>query len=100
MHKRQEYKSEEAYRKAKRNASQRYRNRTGSGNGYSHWTIDQYWTVMKHEKSDREIAHEIGHSVSAIQAARRRIRLGQVDLPGYDAQKHDALIALTSIPQE
>ena len=78
------YASEEAYKEAKKNQSKRYRIRTGSGQYWNHWTHDELREVMKHEQSDRELSERIHHSVSAIQAARRRVRMGLVSIPSYD----------------
>lgn len=79
-----EYANEETYRATKRRQSERYRARTGSGQYWGRWTSEQLHEVMAHEQSDRELSKRIGHSVSAIQMARYRVRRGLVSIPGYD----------------
>ena len=90
------YASEEAYKAAKKRQSRRYRLRNGSGQHFGHWTRDELMAVMLHEQPDSELAQQIPHSVAAIQAARRRVRLGEVDVPGYDPSM-DALAHLTTL---
>ena len=93
------YASEEAYKEAKKSQSKRYRARTGSGQYWNHWTHDELREVMKHEQSDRELSERIHHSVSTIQAARRRVRMGLVSIPGYDPSM-DALASLSKLTEE
>lgn len=88
------YATPEKYREAKRRASKRYRDRTGSRMYRGHWTDEDYLAVMRHEGPDSELAPIIGHSVSAIQTARRRVRLGEVHVSGYDPAM-DALAYLS-----
>ena len=93
------YADEEAYRAAKRRQSERYRARTGSGRYRNPWTTEQLCRVMKHEQSDRELSDAIGHSVSAIQTARHRVRRGLVSIPGYDPSM-DTLAELSKLTKE
>lgn len=93
------YTDEETYRAAKRRQSERYRARTGSGLYRSPWTTEQLCRVMRHEQSDRELSDAIGHSVSAIQTARHRVRRGLVSIPGYDPSM-DALGGLSKLTEE
>lgn len=93
------YADEETYRAAKRRQSERYRARTGSGLYRSPWTTEQLYRVMRHEQSDRELSDAIGHSVSAIQTARHRVRRGLVSIPGYDPSM-DALARLSKLTEE
>ena len=98
MRKRNTYKSDEAYRAAKARQSRRYRQRTGSGLYHESWSDDELLAVMRHEQPDSQLADRIHHSVSAIQAARRRVRLGEVRIPGYDPSM-DALAPLSKHAQ-
>lgn len=98
MRKKNTYKSEEAYRAAKARQSMRYRHRTGSGLYHSHWSDDELLAIMRHEQPDSQLANQIHHSVSAIQAARRRVRMGEVRIPGYDPSM-DALAPLSKHAQ-
>lgn len=93
------YADEETYRAAKRRQSERYRARTGSGLYRSPWTTEQLCRVMRHEQSDRELSDAIGHSVSAIQTARHRVRRGLISIPGYDPSM-DALASLSKLTEE
>lgn len=93
------YADKEAYRAAKRRQSERYRARTGSGRYRNTWTTEQLRRVMKHEQSDRELSDAIGHSVSAIQTARHRVRRGLVSIPGYDPSM-DTLAELSKLTKE
>ena len=93
------YADEKTYRAAKRRQSERYRARTGSGLYRSPWTAEQLHEVMAHEQSDRELSKRIGHSVSAIQTARYRVRRGLVSIPGYDPSM-DALTPLSKPTEE
>lgn len=93
---RKTYANDEAYREAKKRQSKRYRLRNGSGRHFGHWTEEELMAVMKHEQPDSELARRIPHSVAAIQAARRRVRLGELSLPGYDPSV-DALAGLTKL---
>ena len=93
------YTDEETYRATKRRQSERYRARTGSGQYWGWWTAEQLRDVMAHEQSDRELSKRIGHSVSAIQTARYRIRKGLVSIPGYDPSA-DALAELSKLTEE
>ena len=94
-----EYANEETYRATKRRQSERYRARTGSGQYWGRWTAEQLREVMRHEQSDRELSKRIGHSVSAIQTARNRVRRGLVSIPGYDPSM-DALAELSKLNKE
>lgn len=99
MKRKNTYANEETYRAAKRRQSERYRARTGSGLYRSPWTTEQLYRVMRHEQSDRELSDAIGHSVSAIQTARHRVRRGLVSIPGYDPSM-DALASLSKLTEE
>lgn len=91
---RKSYASEEKYRAAKKRASQRYRDRNGGHMYRDHWDDDDYLAVMRHDMPDSELSPLIGHSVSAIQSARRRVRRGEVAVAGYDPSM-DALSGLS-----
>lgn len=93
------YADEETCRATKRRQSERYRARTGSGQYWGRWTSEQLHKVMRHEQSDRELSKRIGHSVSAIQTARYRVRRGLVFIPGYDPSA-DALAPLSKLTEE
>lgn len=94
-----EYANKETYKATKRRQSERYRARTGSGRYWDRWTAEQLREVMAHEQSDRELSKRIGHSVSAIQTARYRVRCGPVSIPGYDPSM-DALATLSKLNKE
>ena len=96
---RKTYADEETYRAAKRHQSERYRARTGSGQYWGRWTAEQLYEVMRHKQSDRELSDAIGHSVSAIQTARYRVRKGSVSIPGYDPSA-DTLAGLSKLTEE
>lgn len=85
MLRKEEYKNLEQYKITKREQTKRHRRKNGVGQyGYGHWTEEQLWLVLKHEHPDSELSKQIHKSITAISHARRRLRLGIIQLTGYN----------------
>lgn len=65
-------------REAKRRESEAYRRRTdfNATGGRHRWTDEETLAVMAHERTDRELARELGTTVKAVQHVREGVRLG------------------------
>lgn len=75
MLRKESYQDLDLWRETKRKQKRRYRSRTGSNKYLPHqWSDSEDQQVLRHERPDRELAKQIGHSVQAIQVRRCRLR--------------------------
>lgn len=69
------YRNEEKYNAyANRNRKKNYNKTSWSVNSNQRWTEDEIDIILTHEKSDFEIAQELGRSVQSIQIKRARLK--------------------------
>lgn len=69
------YKDQKLASKTWMEQKRRYYNRRRFGDGRRRsWTDEEIVAVLKHEKSDTELAKDLGRSVQAVQQARYRFR--------------------------
>lgn len=70
MLRRRQYRDLSKWRVTAKRQKDKYYSRSQTGHGTPRWTSEEDLIVLLHEKTDNEIALEIGRSVAAIQKRR------------------------------
>ena len=74
MLRKKQYKDLSKWRATAKRQKERYYSPTQTGHGTPRWTYEEDCIVLLHEKTDNEIALEIGRSVAAIQKRRGTLK--------------------------